>query len=75
MAATDIGGDDKVAMQQTQHVEEDYPTEKIEEHQVEIAQYQLNRIDLDLLAKESIVIKSRAALRMLLVIIVQGLSR
>jgi hypothetical protein len=74
MAAPNIGGDGKVAMQQTQHVE-DYPTEKIEEHQVEIAQYQLNRMDLDLLSKESISIKSRAALRMLLVIVGQGLSR
>jgi hypothetical protein len=61
-------------MQQTKSIE-DYPTEKIEEHQVEIAQYQFNRIDLNLLSKESIGIKSRAALRMLLVIIVQGLSR
>jgi hypothetical protein len=48
---------------------------KIEEHQAEVAQDQLNRIDIDLLSHESIQLKSRATLRLLLVILVQGLSK
>ena len=49
-------------------------SEKIEEHQIEVAKYELNRIDLDKVSRDAITSKSRAALRLAVVIIVQGLS-
>jgi hypothetical protein len=49
-------------------------SEKIEEIQVEVAAHQLNQIDFELLSRESIQFKSKATLRLILVIIIQGIS-
>ena len=49
-------------------------TEKIEIIQVEAAQHQLNTIDFELLSRESIKFKSKATLRLLVVIVIWGIS-
>ena len=49
-------------------------SEKIEEIQVEVAAQQLNQIDFELLSRESIQFKSRATFRLILVIVIQGIS-
>ncbi|OAQ57868.1 sugar transporter (hexose transporter) [Pochonia chlamydosporia 170] len=49
-------------------------SEKIQEQFVEEAEYELNRIDLDKLSREAFSWKSRAGLRIIFCIIVQGLS-
>jgi hypothetical protein len=48
---------------------------KLEDISVEAATRDLNRIDLDKLSKDAINIKSRAARRLALVILIQGLSK
>ena len=48
--------------------------EKIEKVQIEVAAQQLNVIDFELLSRESIQFKSKATLRLILVIIIQGIS-
>jgi hypothetical protein len=67
----------KAGIQHQEHSESHDDTkinEKIEVIQVEAATQQLNVIDFDLLSRESIQFKSRATLRLLLVIIIQGIS-
>ena len=49
-------------------------TEKVEEIQIENAAQQLNVVDFDLLSRESIQFKSRATLRLVRVIVIQGIS-
>jgi hypothetical protein len=65
----------KVAMQHTEQHHEDKINEKIEAIQVEVATEHLNVIDFELLSRESINFKSKATLRLLLVIIIQGISK
>ena len=48
--------------------------EKVEEIQSEEAAQHLNVIDFELLSRESIRFKSKATIRLLLVIIIQGIS-
>lgn len=50
-------------------------TEKVEEIRIEEAAVELNIIDLEILAAESIRFKSRATLRLLIVILVQAISK
>jgi hypothetical protein len=49
--------------------------EKIEEARIGNAAQQLNVLDFDLLSRESIQFKSRATLRLIRVIIIQGISQ
>ena len=49
--------------------------EKIEEARIENAAQQLNVLDFDLLSMESIQFKSRATLRLIGVIVVQGIGQ
>lgn len=49
--------------------------DKSEAFQVEIAQTDLNRVDLDKLSREALTFKSRATLRLAVVIAIQGLSK
>lgn len=49
--------------------------EKIEEARIENAAQQLNVLDFDLLSRESIQFKSRATLRLIIVIVIQGISQ
>ena len=50
-------------------------SEKVEEIQLENAAQQLNVVDFDLLSRESIQFKSRATLRLIRVIVIQGISQ
>ena len=49
--------------------------EKLQAIHVEQAAEQLNTIDFELLSREAIRFKSRATLRLLVVIIIQGISK
>ena len=53
---------------------EEHIDEKIEAIQVEVAADHLNVVDFELLSRESIKFKSRATLRLLAVIVIQGIS-
>lgn len=59
--------------------QDDYPddmgAEKIQAQQVEAAAHELNRIDIDKLARDSLTWKSRATVRLLQCVLVQGLSK
>jgi hypothetical protein len=72
-------GDSKIVEAHAHHHEgvglDDLPNEKVHDHAVEAAKHDLNRVDLDQLSKSAINIKSRAARRLAVVIIVQGLSK
>lgn len=48
--------------------------EKIEEIQVEVAASELNTVDLDRISKEAFAWKSRAGLRVFVIILIQGIS-
>jgi hypothetical protein len=79
MASENIADDPKPSSKNVQNflkappVEVDQ-TEKVEDIQIENAAQQLNVVDFDLLARESIQFKSRATLRLIRVIIIQGIS-
>lgn len=49
-------------------------SEKVEEHHIEESQDKLNQVDLDGLAHQALTWKSRAVLRLAVVILLQGLS-
>lgn len=49
--------------------------DEVQEIQIEIAQAKLNEVDLNTLARSAITWKSKAALRLALVIVIQGLSK
>ena len=51
------------------------PAEKVEEIRIENTSVELNTIDLELLAAESIRFRSRATLRLAVVILVQAISK
>ena len=54
---------------------EDDHFQKSEEVQIEAAARQLNTVDVELLSRESIHFKSRAALRIIVVVVIQGISK
>jgi hypothetical protein len=72
-------GDSKTVEVHAHHHEgvgvDHFPNEKFQDNAVEAAKHDLNRVDLDQLSKSAINIKSRAARRLAVVIIVQGLSK
>lgn len=49
--------------------------DEVQEIQIEIAQAKLNEVDLNTLARSAITWRSKAALRLALVILIQGLSK
>ncbi|KFZ00549.1 hypothetical protein V500_01028 [Pseudogymnoascus sp. VKM F-4518 (FW-2643)] len=68
-------GDSKTVATDADHLEEPEDVrEKFQDHSVEAAKHELNRIDLDQLSKDAITFKSRATLRLAVVILIQGLS-
>lgn len=50
------------------------PGTKTEQYQIENAEYNLNRVDIELMAKKAIKWNSKATLRLAVVILIQGLS-
>ncbi|KAH6661705.1 general substrate transporter [Halenospora varia] len=69
-------GDSKIVEANAHHLEglDNVANEKIQDNSVEAAKHDLNRVDLDQLSKDAITIKSRAARRLAVVIMIQGLS-
>ncbi|TVY26879.1 Lactose permease [Lachnellula hyalina] len=57
-----------------EHTLDDEVNEKIQDDSVEAAKHDLNRMDLDKLSKDAFSVKSRAARRLAVVIMIQGLS-
>lgn len=70
-------GDSKIVEADAHHLEgaNDITNEKFPYDSVEAAKHELNRIDLDQLSKDALTIKSRAARRLAVVIMIQGLSK
>jgi len=58
-----------------EHTLDDEVNEKIQDDSVEAAKHDLNRMDLDKLSKDAFSVKSRAARRLAVVIMIQGLSK
>jgi hypothetical protein len=69
--------DSKIVQADAHHLEgmDDVANEKFQDNPVEAAKHDLNRVDLDQLSKDAITIRSRAARRLAMVIIIQGLSK
>lgn len=69
-------GDSKTVAADADHLEEPEDVgEKFQDDSVEAAKHELNRIDLDQLSKDALTFKSRATLRLAVVILIQGLSK
>ena len=49
--------------------------EKIEEIQVEVAASELNHVDLDKISREAFAWKSKAGMRIFVIVLIQGISK